>query len=147
MLRVQATREEEVPMVARSATEFWVEDYGQPITFQRDSAQRVTSILYRGKTSPRVDESAQRSAPLADYAGTYESGELAVRYTITARDSTLVMQTFRRPAISLSRAIGDDFTAADGLDVWFERDASGRVTGFAANWGVRNRNIKFTRRP
>jgi CubicO group peptidase (beta-lactamase class C family) len=147
VMRVRATREDEFPMTARSPREFWVDDYGQSITFQRDSAQRVTSILYRGKSAPRVDESSQRSAPLADYAGTYESGELAIRYSIAPRDSTLVMQTFRRTAISLSRAVGDDFTAADGLDVWFERDASGRVTGFAASWGTRNRNIRFTRRP
>ena len=107
----------------------------------------MTSILYRGKSAPRVLESAQRSAPLADYAGTYESGELAVRYTIAPRDSTLVMLTFRRPAIVLSRAVGDDFTAADGLDVWFERDGAGRVAGFGASLGTRNRNIRFTRRP
>jgi CubicO group peptidase (beta-lactamase class C family) len=145
-LRVQATREAEFPMSARSPREFWVDDYGGSITFQRDSAQRVTSILYRGKSAPRVDASGQRSAPLADYAGTYESGELAVRYSIVPRDSTLVMQTFRRTAIPLSRALGDDFTAADGLDVWFERDGSGRVTGFSASLGPRNRNIRFTRR-
>jgi CubicO group peptidase (beta-lactamase class C family) len=146
-MRVQATREDEFPMVARSQREFWVEDYGQSITFQRDSAQRVSSILYRGKSAPRVEVSAQRAAPLADYAGTYESDELSVRYSITARDSTLMMQTFRRAPMPLTRAMGDDFTSADGLDVWFERDASGRVTGFAANWGTRNRNIRFTRRP
>jgi CubicO group peptidase (beta-lactamase class C family) len=146
-LRVRATREDEFPMSARSEREFWVDGYGSSITFQRDSAQRVTGILYRGKSAPRVEESAQRSAPLADYAGTYDSGELAVSYSIVPRDSTLVMQTFRRAAVPLSRAMGDDFTAVEGLDVWFERDARGRVTGFGATVGTRNRNIRFTRRP
>jgi CubicO group peptidase (beta-lactamase class C family) len=147
ILRVRATREDEFPMSARSQREFWVEDYSSSITFQRDSAQRVTSILYHGKSAPRVDESGQRARPLADYAGTYESGELAVSYSIVPRDSTLVMQTFRRTAIPLMRVLGDEFAAADGLAVRFERDGAGRVTGFAANLGERNRNIQFTRRP
>jgi hypothetical protein len=146
-MRVQATREDEFPMTARSQREFWVDAYSSSITFQRDSAQRVSSILYHGKSAPRVDGPGQRARPLADYAGTYDSGELAVSYAIVPRDSTLTMQTFRRTAISLMRAMGDEFASGDGTAVRFERDAAGRVTGFAASLGERNRDIRFTRRP
>ena len=146
VLRVQATREDEFPMTARTPQEFWIDAYGASMTFQRDSARRVSSLLYRGKRAPRVDEAARRAAPLTDYVGTYHSDELAVSYSIVCTDSTLVMETFRRTPSALTRAAGDDFIAADGIDVWFERDGAGRVTGFAANLGPRNRNIRFARR-
>ena len=51
----------------------------------------------------------------------------------------------RRGSFRLTRALGDDFRSVT-IAVEFERDASGRVTGFIANAGERNRNIKFVKR-
>ncbi|MEO7456748.1 MAG: DUF3471 domain-containing protein, partial [Gemmatimonadaceae bacterium] len=146
-LRVRATQEDEFPMTARSQQEFWVDAYGASVTFQRDSAKRISSIRYRGRNAPRMDDASERPLRIAEYAGDYESSELSVTYTVAVRDTALVMRQFRRGTARLIHAFGDEFTSTMGAAIAFERDASGRVTGFTANAGDRNRNVKFIRRP
>jgi CubicO group peptidase (beta-lactamase class C family) len=143
-LRVRATQEAEVLMTPRSEQEFWVDAYRSSMTFQRDSAGRVTGLLYRGRHSPKI-EAIERPLRLADYAGVYESDELSVTYDAVVRDTSLVIHNFRRGSFPLTRAFGDDFRSVT-ISVEFERDASGQVTGFLANMGPRNRNVQFTKR-
>ncbi|HTE44530.1 MAG TPA: serine hydrolase [Gemmatimonadaceae bacterium] len=91
---------------------------------------------------------ARPSASLSDYAGTYSSDELDVRFTVVARDGKLFLK--RRPAdeFELRPAYGDDFQSGGGLGtVRFARDASGpngRVTGFAFFAG-RVLDVRFKR--
>jgi CubicO group peptidase (beta-lactamase class C family) len=144
-LRVRATQEDEFPMSARSEREFWIDAYRASMTFQRDSARRITGILYRGKSAPRVSDNV-RAPVLSDYPGDYESTELAVIYSVALRDGELRISNFRRGGGRLTHVMGDDFRSPQ-LVVTFERDAGGRVTGFLANLGDRNRNLKFVRRP
>ena len=147
-LRTQATGEPESRMVALSSTEFNVPDYGnRTMTFVRDSAGRISSLRYQGtagRSSPRMSGT---EAPLNvnDYVGEYESDELSVRYNVFVRDGSLMIGNFRRGSFRLTRALGDDFRSQT-ITVEFQRDASGRVTGFLANAGERNRNIRFGKR-
>jgi CubicO group peptidase (beta-lactamase class C family) len=147
-LRTQATMEPEYPMVAVSPTEFRVPGYGnRTMTFVRDSARRISSLSYQGtpgRASPRAS-STERPLLLNDYLGDYESDELSVRYNVFVRDGNLMIGSFRRGSFRLTRAFGDDFRSQT-IAVEFQRDASGRITGFIANAGERNRNIKFAKR-
>ena len=146
LLHVRATQEEEAPMTMRTSSEFWVAAYGASMTFVKDADGRVRSLRYRGRVAPRVEA---REAPLrnADYEGNYESTELSVTYEVVTHDSALLMRNFRRGAIRLTRALGDDFRETGGLtSVAFERDASQRVIAMIVNIGDRNRNVRFVRR-
>lgn len=143
-LMVRATNEDEFPMTPRSEQEFWVHAYGSSMTFQRDSAGKVTALMYRGTRSPKL-EASERPLRLADYVGDYDSGELFVTYNVLVRDTSLVIRHFRRASFTLTRAFGDDFRSIVN-SVAFERDTSGQVTGMVVNMGARNRNVKFTKR-
>jgi len=143
-LQTQATQEQEFPMVPMSQTEFTVPAYNASVTFVRDSVGKVSSIMYRGRKSPRVTET-ERPLQLADYEGDYTSDELSITYTVFVRDGTLMLRNFRRGSFLLTRAFGDDFRS-QAWTVTFDRDASGRVIGFLANAGERNRNVRFTRK-
>jgi hypothetical protein len=143
-LRTQATQEQEFPMVPLSQTEFNVPAYSASITFVRDSAGKVSSVMYRGRKSPRVTE-AERPLKLADYEGDYTSDELSITYKAFVRDGILMLGNFRRGSFRLTRAFGDDFRSQTWT-ITFDRDASGRVVGFVANAGERNRNVRFAKK-
>jgi hypothetical protein len=148
-LRTQATREQEFPMTARSDSVFWVDAYNAPMVFQRDSAGRPTHLVYRNRRFPKLAESPPRSAvPLSDYAGEYESDELQVRYRVEVQDGALVMQHPRHGTIALTPLWRDDFGGALWFtrSVEFQRDASGRVSGFSVFVDERSRNIRFAKR-
>ena len=55
------------------------------------------------------------------------------------RDDNLMIGNCRRGSFRLTRALGDDFRSQT-ITVAFQRDAGGRVSGFLANAGERNRN-------
>jgi CubicO group peptidase (beta-lactamase class C family) len=147
-LRTQATMEPEAAMVAVSSKEFRIPNYGnRTMTFVRDSTGKVSSLSYQGtpgRASPRMS-STERPLNPNDYVGDYESDELSVRYNVSVRDGNVMIGSFRRGSFRLTRAFGDDFRS-QAFAVEFQRDPGGRVTGFLANAGERNRNIRFVRR-
>lgn len=81
-------------------------------------------------------------AQMAAYAGTYRSEELGATYTVTATDSTLVLQTRWGNPVTVRPAYGDTF-AGDVL-LGFTRHASGRITGMEMSSG-RVRRVRFER--
>ena len=88
---------------------------------------------------------APATIPVADYAGTYASDELDVRFTVVARDGKLFLK--RRPAdeFELRPMYRDDFASGGGLGtVRFARDARGAVTGLAFFAG-RVLDVRFKR--
>ena len=135
-------------MAARSAREFWVQNYGASMTFVADSTGPATALTYRGKRSERVDERGMAPpANLAAYAGTYESDELGIAYPVEVRDSALVLRSRQHGDIVLSHRWRDDFSGPGAFrSVEFERDRAGRVSGFLVNVDERSRNIRFVRR-
>ena len=147
-LKTQATQESETAMIALSQTEFRVPGYGnRTMTFVRDGEGRISSLRYQGtprRSAPRVD-AVERPLNVNDYPGEYENDELSARYTVTVRDGTLVVSNFRRGSSPLTRAFGDEFRTPI-FSIQFERDPDGRVIGFLADAGERNRNIRFIRR-
>jgi hypothetical protein len=131
-------------MTSKSEREFWVDAYRASMTFVRDSMGKVSSLMYRGRTAPRVI-GEEKPVNYADYVGDYESDELFTTYTVAVRDTSLVVRHFRRGTLRLVRAYDDDFRSG-GSAIRFERNTTGRVVGFLVDGGERNRNVKFKRR-
>ena len=93
---------------------------------------------------------AQRIVPikltqkqLLEYAGAYYSEELETTYTITMRDSVLIMQHQRHPDYTLQAETVDTFNGVDLFSrIVFERNQEKQITGFRLNSG-RVRNLWF----
>jgi CubicO group peptidase (beta-lactamase class C family) len=83
---------------------------------------------------------------LADYAGTYESGEVEGRFTVTVDGLKLMLkrETEAEAAVMQQSSIPDQFRAR-GLIIAFQRDANKKITGLTVDAG-RVRGIKFTKR-
>ncbi len=148
MLKTQATREAEAAMTARSDTAFWVDAYSAPMTFQA-VAGRPVQLSYRGKVYPKLDEAAPLSREqLRAFAGEYESDELQTRYRVELADSGLVMKHPRHGTITLTQLWKNEFGGSTGFmrSVEFQRDPSGRVTGFSVTVDERSRDIRFMKR-
>ena len=77
-LVAQATHEDKFPMTPLSDTNFFVQAYGQPVAFVRQSSGAVTNLLYRGINAPKLTLPELPPARLAAYAGDYWSDELRV---------------------------------------------------------------------
>ena len=105
-------------------------------------------LIYGRPTPPQVPQRLTRydivdvtGAPLKAYAGTYRSDELGVTYTISATDSTLVMQTRWGTDRVFRSAYTDVFIGPYTLA--FTRKA-GRIDGMLLTGG-RVRRVRFDR--
>lgn len=90
--------------------------------------------------------STPSSAERRAYAGLYESPDLKMIYRLVERDSSLVLELGRRPAVVLQPVFADAFVG-DGMPVRlirFLRNAQGAVTGFALTGGSVS-NLRFDR--
>jgi hypothetical protein len=84
---------------------------------------------------------------LADYAGSYVSGEIDGAFTVTVDGLKLLLkrETDVEPAVMQAAGAPDEFRAR-GLTIRFQRDASKRIVALTVDAG-RVRDIKFTRTP
>ncbi|MGH7679951.1 MAG: serine hydrolase [Gemmatimonadaceae bacterium] len=149
-LFTRATAEAEFPLSARAPTSFWVAGYNSSMGFSQDSGTGIVSMFYRGRRIPRITvREPGVNAPRSDLAGVYVSPELDASYTLDVRGDTLALRHRRHGTIRLTPAWGDDFYAPPFFmrSVEFQRDASGKVTGFVINAGDRVRNVSFVKRP
>jgi hypothetical protein len=83
---------------------------------------------------------------LADYAGTYESGEIDGTFTVTVDGLKLMLkrETDAEPAGMQQSSAPDQFRVR-GLVIRFQRDASKKVIALTVDAG-RVRDIRFLRR-
>ena len=97
-----------------------------------------------GSVPGRVPDSTTATAN-RDYAGTFSSDELEVRFTITARGDELLLQRQHDTAPAVLRMDGpaDHFTFR-GYTMKFVRDSTRKVTGFTVDAG-RVRGLIFER--
>lgn len=93
-------------------------------------------------TLRRHERAHPSRAELERYAGSFHSEELGATYSVTAADSTLVLQTRWGKEVTVHPAYGDTF--AGDLLVTFTRDAQGRVDGMTMGSG-RVRGVRFRR--
>ena len=148
-LHVQATAEDREPMAPRSESDFWVREYDASMVFRRSNTGVVTHLEYRGIEAPKLEDFGPPSPTrLAEFAGEYESTELATTYQIILEDGNLFARHRRHGDIGLTHAWKDDFRGSAWFlrSVEFRRDSAGHVVGLLVNAGERNRNIRFQKR-
>ena len=91
----------------------------------------------------RIEPFEPTEAQLREYAGTFHSEELDVRYVVTVRAGSLRI----KPGLGEEVEAGPlkkDFFAASRFGIEFDRDGKGRVSGLRISTG-RVLNLKFTR--
>lgn len=71
---------------------------------------------------------------LADFAGSYRSGEIDATYTVTLDGDHRAISTLKRKPTALAPASTDLFDS-DFAKVRFTRDAQGKVSGLQFNTG------------
>lgn len=118
------------------------------LEFVSDSKGNVQRLRVIGeRPTPEVFERLERFAltnrELSAYAGQYTSPELDVTYTVTPRDSSLVLLSPGRAAIVLEPVFPDGFAGSLVGVAKFSRRADGVVTGFTVNTsGVRGLHVE-----
>jgi CubicO group peptidase (beta-lactamase class C family) len=83
-------------------------------------------------------------AELADYAGTYYSDELDVKYDVWVNDTRLALRHRPEPAVALGPAYADAFDFGEGRVIRFTRDQAAKVDGLEIFAG-RVRHLRFER--
>lgn len=91
----------------------------------------------------RVEPFEPTEAQLGEYAGTYYSGELDVRYVVSARAGALRIKPGLGEEVEAGPLKKDSF-AASRFRIEFDRDGQGRISGLRVSTG-RVLNLKFTR--
>lgn len=91
----------------------------------------------------KVDPALPTADHFADYAGTYVSDEIGVRWTIVVKDGALTRQAAREPDRLMTPLFADAFHA-DTEQLRFTRDRGGRITGFSAN-NIRVLGVRFVK--
>lgn len=89
----------------------------------------------------RRDPFEPGAAELEAFAGVYRSDEIELAYRMAIRDGTLRLERMKAPSAALEPVVTDTFTGQPGT-IRFERDGSGRVTGFVLDAG-RVRHVRF----
>ena len=144
-LMTQATHEEKCPMTPVSDTNFFVEAYGAPVAFVRESSGAVTNLLYRGINAPKLTLPESTPARLAAYAGDYWSEELRVVTRLEIHDGSLAVCLRSGRWIHLLPTGADSFdTDYGGIALQFTRNAAAEVTEVKLS-GSRVRNLRHTR--
>ncbi len=144
-LMAQATHEAKFRMTPVSDTNFFVEAYGQPVVFVRQSTGAVTNLLYRGIKARKLTLPELAPARLAAYAGDYWSEELRVITRLEIHDGRLAVCLRSGRWIHLLPTGADTFDAeAGGIAVQFTRNAAAEVTEVKLS-GSRVRNLRHTR--
>ncbi len=128
-----------------SASRFVAVVAGQTNEIEFD-ARRLT--LKRSGLGTEVFEAVEAFTPsttqLADYRGNYYSEELDATYTVNLEGDKLVFFGKGSPNRPLQAAFRDGFVTFSGAQLEFNRDAQGKIAGFAVNAG-RIRNVRFVR--
>jgi CubicO group peptidase (beta-lactamase class C family) len=144
-LMAQATHEEKFRMTPVSDTNFFVEAYGAPVAFVRESSGTVTNLLYRGIKAPKLTVPESTPDRLAAYVGDYWSDELRVVARLELHDGSLAVCLRSGRWIRLLPTGADCFDAEyGGIALQFTRNAAAEVTEVKVS-GSRVRNLRHTR--
>jgi CubicO group peptidase (beta-lactamase class C family) len=141
-----------VPLTALSATHFRSSRSGLPLDvvfeLRPDGQATRAHVTIGDDAKPDLYERIERVTPtaarLAEYAGDYDSPELGVAYTFSARGDSLYVAIPTRPKLALTPTARDGFVVA-GMSFIFVRDAAARITAVTV-WAPQTRNIRLERR-
>jgi CubicO group peptidase (beta-lactamase class C family) len=105
---------------------------------------RVTSVGTEPTKWVAVPAASPTAAELADYAGTYLSDELDVKYDVWVGGDTLMLRHRPEPAVTLGPTYADAFDFGQGRIIRFTRNEAGKVDGLEIFAG-RVRHLRFVR--
>lgn len=145
----QATGQPQVEMRPTSDSTFALIVVEASVTFHREADGNVQFVTLHQNGSHRATRvGATPTRPqvdLAAFTGRYFSEELETYYHITLEQDTLRLRANRIGPMKLIHQTGDQFTGSFPIvNIKFERDASGKVTGLRAGNG-RTRDVPFRR--
>ncbi|HYO57673.1 serine hydrolase [Archangium sp.] len=112
-----------------------------------DAPSRL-KVTHAGQTTAlceRIEVAARGPESLAEYAGTYQSDELGVRYTLAVSGAALMLRREKFAEDRIQLTSDDDGSAGnDGIHLRFVREGQGRITGLLLS-AERAWNIHFAR--
>jgi len=148
-LFLSESEEESLELSPLADNRFLLAVFPVAFTFDRttsDAPWRL-SVQGPGQEKPDVFERIHEFQPTADqlkgYAGSYVSAEIEPVYRIVLENGGLVLRRLKSKPQKLRPTLMDYFEGPNG-DLHFERDPSGKVTGFLLNSG-RIKNFRFTK--
>jgi CubicO group peptidase (beta-lactamase class C family) len=136
-----------MPLTATSDSTFALQAVDAQVTFHRGSEDDLPSLTFHqdGDHPARRLPDVVEAVDLTQYEGRYFSAELETFYVLEAGDERLVIRHRRFGTAPLEHSEGDTFTGSLPVSLMvFERDDTGRVTGFHAGNG-RARDVWFER--
>jgi CubicO group peptidase (beta-lactamase class C family) len=116
-----------------------------PVFNKSGTISEIKILTKSGKPDIFVPVKPPLDSPeaLSEYAGTYYSEELDADYKLTLEGNNLVLQISEDRKPQLTAAYADVFTSAGGqINLVFNRDDQGKITGFVFNSGVDGRDVK-----
>ncbi len=148
---VQATGQARIPINARTATKFELEGVEASIEIQRNDAGEVDALILHQGAKHRATrllgdaaDTTSANLDLPKLVGRYFSEEMKTFFELKVEKTKLVLVHWRRGDVPLQHAEGDKFTGPEGMQLDFERDDEGQITGFRLQGG-RTRGVLVER--
>jgi CubicO group peptidase (beta-lactamase class C family) len=145
-LLLQVTGQPAGQLTATSDSTFTLAGVDASVTFHRADGGEVDALTLHQNGNHRARR-VPDAAPvdLGAFVGRFFSAELETVYDLAIEDGALVVRHRRFDPVTLAHSKDDTFTGSFPIgDMSFERDGSGRVTGFRVG-NVRARDIWFER--
>ncbi|PYT22945.1 MAG: hypothetical protein DMG57_33630 [Acidobacteria bacterium] len=146
-LFLSESEEEHLELAPLADNRFLLVVFGVAFTFDQVAPGARWRLSIRGPEQETSDifEPAIQAQPTPDelnaYAGSYVSEEIEPVYRITVQNGSLVLKRLKSKPQQLRPALVDYFDGSNG-DLHFERDQSGKISGFLLNSG-RIKNFRF----
>jgi CubicO group peptidase (beta-lactamase class C family) len=144
----QATGQPEIDIKATSDSTFSLVGVPASVTFHRNEDGTADSLTLHQNGNHIAKKIAFELSfnDMKEYTGRYFSDEIETLYTLAIEDSSLVLKNYQfEDAIELSAGNTDSFSGGFPIaEISFERDESGKITGFNASNG-RTRGVFFAK--
>jgi CubicO group peptidase (beta-lactamase class C family) len=116
-----------------------------PVFKESGTISEIKILTKSGKPDIFVPVKPPFDSPeaLSEYAGTYYSDEFDADYKISLKGNNLSLQISEDLKPTLTVAYADVFTTANGqINLSFNRDDKGKITGFVFNSAIDDREVK-----
>jgi CubicO group peptidase (beta-lactamase class C family) len=145
-LMTQANGEAKFPTAPKSDSVFWVDAYGESITFISNKTGTVNMLRYRDMPANRIIPWLPDPKKFVDYPGIYYSEELSSRFKVDMIGAKLFIHHMRLGDLELTPdPSGADQFSADIGQVAFFRNDQKQVIGFKLSGG-RVKNLRFDKK-
>jgi len=132
-------------LTATDNTTFHIPNSSSTLTFTGDSLNAQLVVFTEGagrNTYKKVNKIALSSAKIEEYQGGFYSSELDTKYSVSIKDSSLLIKRPRYDDIKLEPLLKDIFTVAGTTIIRFQRNKKDKIEGFYISAG-RVRNLYF----